>query len=149
MQFKIISLSLLALAASALGATTSHSVTVSYDNVYDNPNTPFSAVSCSDGSHGFITKGYTSLGSLTSKLRVGVYVGGAGVIGGWNSPQCGTCWKLEYKNGRSVYTIGIDHTGNGWNIPQAAMDALTDGQAAQLGHVQAVATIVDNSWCGA
>ncbi|RPD55660.1 Cerato-platanin [Lentinus tigrinus ALCF2SS1-7] len=146
MQFKALSLSLLALVASALGATTSHPVTVSYDNVYDNPNTPFSAVSCSDGSRGFITKGYNSLGSL--HLRVGVYVGGAGVIGGWNSPQCGTCWKLSYGNSGSIYVVGIDHTGDGWNIPQSGMDALTGGQASQLGRVEAVATIVDNSWCG-
>lgn len=146
MHFKTLSLSLFALAASAIGATTSHTVTVSYDNVYDDPHTPFSAVSCSDGSRGFLTKGYTSLGTL--RLRTGAYVGGAGVIGGWNSPQCGTCWKLSYNNGASIYVVGIDHSGDGWNIPQSAMDELTGGQAAQLGRVEAVAAIADNSWCG-
>jgi hypothetical protein len=45
-------------AASAFAATQQ----VSYDPVYDNKTQSLATVECSDGSHGLLTKGYTTFG---------------------------------------------------------------------------------------
>lgn len=44
-------------AAAVLAAPASNTVTVSYDETYDHAGTSLSTVSCSDGSHGLLTKG--------------------------------------------------------------------------------------------
>ena len=66
---------------------------------------------------------------------------------GWDSTNCGTCWELAY-NGTKINVLAIDHAGSGFNIAKTAMDALTHGQAGQLGVVQATSTQVDKSVCG-
>ncbi|PIL26664.1 hypothetical protein GSI_11240 [Ganoderma sinense ZZ0214-1] len=145
MQFTAVTLALLAaLLPSALGATTSSSVSVSYDQTYDNGSNSLAITACSDGSNGLLLKGFTTFNSLPSFP----YIGGAGVIPGWNSDQCGTCWQLSY-NGKSINVLAIDHAEAGtWNIALEAMNDLTNGQAEDLGRVDAIATLVDNSVCG-
>ena len=68
-------------------------------------------------------------------------------MAGWNSPSCGTCWRLEYQ-GKSVNILAVDHADSGYNIGLKAMNTLTNGQAVQLGRVDAKATQVDASACG-
>lgn len=63
------------------------------------------------------------------------------------SSQCGTCWQLTYQ-GRSINVLAIDLSTNGFNIALDAMNALTNGQAAQLGRIDATSTQVDVSNCG-
>ena len=65
----------------------------------------------------------------------------------WNSPQCGTCWQLTYNN-TSINVLAIDHVAAGFNIAEAALNSLTNGQAVQLGRVDADAVQVDVSLCG-
>ncbi|KAM5542790.1 hypothetical protein V8D89_003751 [Ganoderma adspersum] len=145
MHLTAISISLLAtlFAPTTLGAATSTTVSVSFDQAYDNADTSLATVSCSDGSHGLLTKGYTTFGSLPSFPNIG----GASVVTGWNSDQCGTCWALTY-NGKSIKVLAVDSAVYGWNIGLGAMNALTEGQAEQLGRVDAVASLVDSSQCG-
>ena len=145
MHLTAISLSLLAalFPPTTLGATTATTVSVSFDQTYDNAGTSLATVSCSDGSHGLLTKGYTTFGSLPSFPNIG----GASVVTGWNSDQCGTCWSLTY-NGKSINVLAVDSATNGWNIGLEAMNALTDWQAEQLGRVDAVASLVDSAQCG-
>ncbi|KAI1791548.1 Cerato-platanin [Ganoderma leucocontextum] len=145
MQFKAISLTLFValIAPTALGASTATTVSVSFDQAYDNADASLTTVSCSDGSHGLLTKGYTTFGSLPSFPNIG----GASVVPGWNSDQCGTCWALSY-NGKSINVLAVDSATDGWNIGLEAMNALTDGQAQQLGRVDAIATLVDSAQCG-
>lgn len=119
------------------------SVTVSYDNAYDDSGASLDTVACSDGSNGLLTKHFTTFGSLPSFPRVG----GAAAVAGWNSPNCGTCWQLTY-NGVSVNVLAIDHTDEGFNISEEAMNLLTNGQAVDLGRVTATATQVAASVCG-
>ena len=134
---------LAALLPSALGATTSSSVSVSYDQTYDDGSNSLAITACSDGSHGLLLK-FPTFNSLPSFP----YIGGAGVIPGWNSYQCGTCWQLSY-NGKSINVLAIDHAEAGtWNIALAALNDLTNGQAIDIGRVEAVATLVDSSVCG-
>ena len=62
MQFKTLALALLAAASTSLAAT----VSVSYDETYDNASASLTSVACSDGTNGLITKGFSSFGSLPS-----------------------------------------------------------------------------------
>lgn len=75
------------------------------------------------------------------------YIGGAEAIGGWNSPNCGTCWSATY-NGRTIHILAIDHTATGLNIALAAMNDLTNGHAVELGRIDAQVTQVALSECG-
>lgn len=118
-------------------------ITVSYDNGYDDGSRSLTAVACSDGPNGLLTKGYTTQSSLPSFPRIG----GAFVIAGWNSASCGTCWSLTY-NGNTINVLAIDYAGEGFNIAQEAMDLLTGGQAVALGRVDAEYVQVDASVCG-
>ncbi|KAK1704942.1 EC5 protein [Colletotrichum lupini] len=119
-------------------------VSVSYDTGYDDGSRSLTAVSCSDGANGLITKyGWQNQGQV-AKFP---YIGGADVIAGWNSPNCGTCWQLTY-NGKSINVLAIDHAGSGFNLALGAMNDLTNGQAAQLGRIDAQATQVGLDACG-
>ncbi|KAI0657231.1 immunomodulatory protein [Cubamyces menziesii] len=138
MQFKTFALAALALfVPSALG------VTVSYDQTYDSSSGSLATVACSDGSNGLLTKGYSTFGSLPHFPNIG----GAAAIAGWNSDQCGTCWQLTY-NGKSINVLAIDHAESGFNIALGAMNTLTNGQAVQLGRIDATVKQVAASQCG-
>ena len=143
MQFKAITLAALALLIpSALGATEA-TMTVSYDETYDGKGTSLANVACSDGSHGLLTKGFSTFSSLPHFPNIG----GAAAIAGWNSAQCGTCWQLTY-NGRSINVLAIDHAASGFNIALEAMNTLTGGQARSLGRINASVKQVSASTCG-
>ena len=96
----------------ALGfASLTSAITVSYDTGYDDAGRSLTAVSCSDGANGLITKyGWQTQGNIKSQ-----YYGGYQGVAGWNSAQCGTCYSLTY-NGNTIYVLAIDHTGAGFNI---------------------------------
>ncbi|KAI8942116.1 hypothetical protein NX059_000210 [Plenodomus lindquistii] len=135
MRFSIAALSLASLASA---------ISVSYDTGYDDAGRSLNALSCSNGANGLITKyGWQTQGAIAGFPRVGGYVG----VEGWNSAQCGTCYGVTY-NGKTVYILAIDHTANGFNIAKAAMDDLTNGQAAQLGRIEAQYAQVAVSNCG-
>jgi hypothetical protein len=74
-------------------------------------------------------------------------IGGAAAISGWGSPNCGSCWKLDYE-GISIKVLAIDHAGDGFNVGQRALDALTNGRAVELGHVDAAVTPLTPRDCG-
>lgn len=77
MQFSNI-LSIFTLAAAA------QAVSVSYDTGYDDGSRSLTAVSCSDGANGLITKyGWQTQG----QIRNFPYIGGVDAVGGWNSPS--------------------------------------------------------------
>jgi hypothetical protein len=124
-------------------AAAASAITVSYDRGYDDGSRSLGAVSCSDGSNGLLTKGYSTQSSLPSFPRIG----GASVIEGWNSASCNTCWVLTYKK-NNITVLAIDHVAEGFNIALAAMDELTGGQAVALGRVDAGYSQVDASACG-
>ncbi|KAI0355118.1 Cerato-platanin [Trametes cingulata] len=138
MKFAALVSALLAVPA-VLGAT----VSVSYDEVYDNASGSLSTVACSDGEHGMLTKGFTTFGSLPTFPNIG----GAPAIAGWNSEACGTCWQLTH-NGTSINVLAIDAGGKGFNIALSALNKLTNGTAVQVGRINATATQVNASACG-
>jgi hypothetical protein len=119
------------------------SVTVSYDTTYDNPNLDLLTTSCSNGPNGLVTKGYPTAGKIPNFSNVG----GAFTVAAWDSPNCGACYKLTYGT-TSIYVTAIDHAGQGFNLAEAAMNALTGNMAEQLGRVTATYEDADPSNCG-
>ncbi|KXS12394.1 hypothetical protein M427DRAFT_59548 [Gonapodya prolifera JEL478] len=66
--------------------------------------TSLSVTSCSDGTNGLITRGYT-MSSLFPAV-------GAASFATWNSPECGGCWALtNAANGVTVRLTVIDQCG--------------------------------------
>ena len=130
------------LAPLALISSLVSALTVSYDTAYDNAGQSLDTVACSNGPNGLESKGYKTLGDLKNFP----YVGGTQYVAGWNSPNCGSCWKLTYGS-RSVNVLAVDHVAEGFIVSQATLDKLTGGQAIDLGHVQASAQQVANSQC--
>ena len=118
-------------------------VDVRYDPQYDNSEISLSAVTCSNGANGLLTKKYTTFGSLPSFPNIGA----AQAVKGWNSPECGSCWQISYK-GKSVKVTVVDRAGDGFNLSLKALDTLTDGDAEESGVVRAQAKQVDKSYCG-
>ncbi|KAI0792714.1 SnodProt1 [Abortiporus biennis] len=117
--------------------------TISWDPIYDQSSQSFATVACSDGSNGFLTKGFPTFGSVPNFPRIG----GAAAIEGWNSEACGSCWNLSFQ-GRTITVLAVDHAEDGFNISEEAMDELTDGQAVQFGSIDATVQPVDKSACG-
>lgn len=140
---------------------------IRYDTVYDNSSTSLSTVACSDGTNGLLTKGYNTFGSLPDFP----YIGAAAAVEGYDSANCGSCWKLTYTpsgngtataagNGTtstygdddsvsySVVLLAVDHADEGFNVAQEALDELTGGMAEELGTVQAIVQQVDAGECG-
>jgi uncharacterized protein YqjF (DUF2071 family) len=64
--------------------TVASAATVSYDTGYDNGSRSLTAVSCSDGANGLITR----YGWQTQKqVKKFPYIGGVQAVAGWNSPS--------------------------------------------------------------
>ncbi|KZV99846.1 SnodProt1 [Exidia glandulosa HHB12029] len=126
----------------SLAATTASKGTVSYDTTYDNSKLSTLNTACSDGSHGLYTKGFKTIGAL----KTFPYVGGAPAITGWNSAQCGSCYKVTYKNTTVTFTA-IDKA-NTLNMGLNAMNKLTGGQAKKLGNANIIYQKVSSKECG-
>lgn len=113
-----------------------------WDSGYDLADRSMADVSCSDGKYGLLPK-YKTQGKLPNFPNIG----GAAAISGWGSPNCGSCWRLDYE-GHSVKILAIDHAGEGFVIGLTAMNALTNGRAQELGHVNAKVSPLTPKDCG-
>ncbi|KAI0823877.1 Cerato-platanin [Trametes gibbosa] len=138
MKFASLAAALLAIPA-ALGET----VSVSFDQVYDNGANSLDIVACSDGSNGLINKGFTTFASLPHFPNIG----GAPAVTQFNSDACGTCWQLTF-NGTSINVLAIDVGSKGFNIALGAFNTLTHDNGVFLGRINADATQVSASACG-
>ncbi|KAI0329941.1 Cerato-platanin-domain-containing protein [Cubamyces sp. BRFM 1775] len=114
---------------------------VTWDSTYDNPEGDMNTVACSNGDNG-LNPPYAQFGDLPNFP----YIGGSSFVEAWNSPNCGSCWKLTYK-GTSIYVTLVDSYYQGFNIAKEAMDVLTDNNSDD-GPVQIVATQAPKSYCG-
>jgi len=144
MKFTALFPALALLASSALAQTT---VSVSYDQTYDDASQSLLTVSCSNGPEG-LDPPYSTFGDLPDFP----YIGGAAAISGWGSSECGSCWQLQYTTPTgteyTVNVLAIDHTDDGFNIGLTAFNALVGGDGTFVGRVDASATQVDKSVCG-
>ncbi|KAL0580385.1 hypothetical protein V5O48_001630 [Marasmius crinis-equi] len=119
-------------------------VQLQYDAAYDNSGQSMNTVACSDGSNGLASR-YSTFGSVPSRVAA------ADVIGGWNSPNCGACFRLSYTSGgttRSINVVAVDVAGSGFNVGKNAMDELTNGQAVALGKIDVQSERLSSSDCG-
>lgn len=131
------------LAAVALPVVLAVKGTFSYDKTYDKRTLSTLRLACSDGSRGLYTKGIKTI----EKLKTYPFVGGAPSISGWNSPNCGSCYKMTY-NGQIFTYTAIDKSEKFFNMPFNAMNRLTHGQAAQKGVVNVTYAEVSPAQCG-
>lgn len=128
-------------------AAASQTISVSYDERYDQGTSSLTTVSCSDGTNGLITQGYSNFGSLPNFPLIG----GAPTVEAWNSPNCGKCYQLHYQNDKidkTINVLAVDTAIGAFNLGLQAMNQLTGGNAQQLGRVDATYTEVEASECG-
>ncbi|KAI9437789.1 Cerato-platanin [Lactarius psammicola] len=116
---------------------------VRYNRFYDNPDMSLNNVACSNGANGLVTRGYPTFGSLPTFP----HIGGVYAVKGWNSPQCGSCWRLTYK-GKSIHVTAVDTISDGFALSLKSMNILTNGKAQELDLINAHATPVDAWHCG-
>ena len=134
-------------AQSDSNAAASQTVSISYDKRFDVGTSSLKTVSCSDGTNGLITQGYSTFNSLPGFPLIG----GAPTVNSWNSPNCGKCYQLHYKNGnvdKTINMLAVDSAPGGFNLGLEAMNRLTKGNAEQLGRIQGTYTEVDKTQCG-
>ncbi|KAH0611667.1 uncharacterized protein H6S33_010932 [Morchella sextelata] len=127
MQFPALILLLLALTTSS--SLAQQRTAASYDMKYDNPNLPTDVTACSDGVNG-LSRDYPTLGSFPSFP----FICGSPTIGGWNSSNCGKCYRLSYK-GRTIIVKAVDMAVGRFVCSKGALDELTGGMAIALGIV--------------
>lgn len=114
---------------------------------FDVGTSSLKTVSCSDGTNGLITQGYSTFNSLPGFPLIG----GAPTVNSWNSPNCGKCYQLHYKNGNvdeTINMLAVDSAPGGFNLGLEAMNRLTKGNAEQLGRIHGTYTEVDKTQCG-
>lgn len=124
---------------------------VSYDTIYDHGHSSLENVACSTGEYGLLTEGYTTFDSLPTFP----YIGSSPQIMSWNSPYCGTCWRVTYTDSQGVSTsLNItvidtgDHDHDGFRISLEGMNHLTQGHAKNLGKAPITAARIPKSSCG-
>ncbi|TCD59978.1 hypothetical protein EIP91_010946 [Steccherinum ochraceum] len=151
-------------ALSAVSGAFAWTATATYSTAYDVGNESLVGVACSNGDNGLMGKGLSSLSSplsptnrLTLPFYTGYttfdslpafpYIGGAHVIEGWNSKNCGACFQLGYKNKTIIFQAVDSSPGNGFNLAKRAMNDLTNGEGVTAGSVQITYEQVDDKLC--
>ncbi|KAK0210150.1 immunomodulatory protein [Desarmillaria ectypa] len=133
--------------ALALIPTCAMAATAGYDNGYGVGTNSLRHVACSDGSHGLLTKGYTTYSSLPSFP----YIASSSAVETYNSANCGTCWNLTYTGlgePRNITVLAVDHADSGFYTSLDAFNNLTDGHAVEYGIVDVTAVQVNVTYCG-
>ncbi|KAF8259561.1 Cerato-platanin [Lactarius quietus] len=142
MKFTSTIIALAALFSVAAAATTEP---LRDNSFYDNGQQSLNNVACSNGANGLVTKGFTDFASLPTFPNVG----GVFAVGAWNSPDCGSCWEVTYPGtGVTIYVTAIDTVYSGFDVSQASMNTLTNGEANQFSSINVEATQVPASYCG-
>ncbi|KAL0070427.1 hypothetical protein AAF712_002258 [Marasmius tenuissimus] len=141
MKFSSVVVSAILTLVPAIGA-----VQLQYDPAYDNAGQSMNTVACSDGQNGLASR-FPNFGSVPGFPHIGA----VDVVEGWNSLNCGACFRVTYTNQgttRSINVVAIDHAGTGFNVAQRAMDELTGGQAVALGRIDVQSQRLAPSECG-
>lgn len=115
---------------------------VTYDPSFDDPVGSMDEVACSDGHYGLAARF-----AMFRDVPTFPYIGGAFDIA-WNSPNCGSCWKLTNTANNATITITtIDTASHGFNIAESAFEDLNGGEVGE-GVLQAEAHRVPIEVCG-
>jgi len=110
--------------------------------------TPLTSLACSDGANGLITRFKQS---TLAKWYPNV---GAASFAGWNSPNCGGCYKLQNAaNGKSVSITVVDKCAAAggydahFDISPVAFATLGGSAGQAAGHVVVSYTKVSSNPC--
>jgi len=115
---------------------------LTYDPSFDNQDGSMDRVACSDGPHGLAARF-----AMFRDIPTFPYIGGAFDIV-WNSPNCGSCWKItNTANNASITVTTIDTAGHGFNIAESAFEDLNGGEVGD-GVLQVEAHKVPIQVCG-
>lgn len=110
------------------------------------PSTPLSSVACSDGANGIIAWGYKDLSAMFPYVSAWQDVA-------WNSPKCGTCFKITYKT-TVIHVTVVDQCGKSdrtgtshFDLSKEAFVALFGQQGLQKGTMQGNFELAQPSQC--
>ncbi|KAF8266796.1 Cerato-platanin [Lactarius quietus] len=123
------------------------------NSFYDNGQQSLNNVACSNGQNGLLSapNGRVASGHFTDFASLPTFpnIGGVFAVGGWNSSECGSCWQVTYPStGVTIYVTAIDSVFSGFDVSQAAMNTLTNGQGNQFSVIDVESTQVTKSFCG-
>lgn len=128
-------LSMVALASATPGVVT-------WDGVYDQTTTSVYTFSCEQYLH---SRGWSQLDMVPTFPDVGA----ARAVEGWNSKNCGKCYKLSYTpKGQAqrwiiITAISTAQGNHDFVISRSGLDYLTYGKADALGYITADYSLVD------
>ncbi|EPS35891.1 hypothetical protein H072_10655 [Dactylellina haptotyla CBS 200.50] len=135
--------------ATALFVAVASATELKYDTNFDySTNLPLTSFACSDGANGLITKtGAQNAQQLKAKLKPNTYIV-AGGIQGWNSPNCGQCWRARAPNGVTAQFVLIDKATPPYIVGGTEMfKLLSPSKTLQEGHVTVYVTELSRDAC--
>ncbi|KAJ2923991.1 hypothetical protein H1R20_g13106, partial [Candolleomyces eurysporus] len=104
-MYKLIALAIVALITVLAGFSSATQIV--YDDSLCAATRSLYTVSCSTGTNGLVTRGYSTLSSLPSFPTVGGFPGV-----GYNSTNCGGCYEVRYlPNGRAFNFTAVNDGG--------------------------------------
>lgn len=89
------------------------------------PSTPLTSVACSDGANGIIKWGYKDLSPMYPYVT-------AWQEAAWNSPKCGDCIQITYRD-KVVHVTVIDQCGHSDRAGTSHFDLAKDAFVALFG----------------
>lgn len=114
---------------------------VTYNQFYDNGGQSLSALACSQWA---AKNNYKTLSDVPNFP----YVGGAYVVSGTSTGNCGDCYSIfDEQTGNLIDVTVVDAATTGFVISLEALNNVTDGNAIFLGSIQANVGQVPNGQC--
>ncbi|RGP70217.1 eliciting plant response [Fusarium sporotrichioides] len=118
---------------------------VTYNRTYDEGSTPISQLACYKDGIGMVPDYINPEGKRIYSFSPRIM--GVDKIIGPDSTSCGSCIMLEYKD-RARAFLAVTGAESGIELSLEGMNALTDGKAKALGHIDVTATRVALLNCG-
>jgi hypothetical protein len=89
------------------------------------PSTSLSGVTCSDGANGILNWGYKDVSAMFPYFTAWQDVA-------WNSPKCGTCFKITHQT-NTIYVTAVDQCGKSDKVGTSHFDLSKEAFVALFG----------------
>lgn len=89
------------------------------------PSTSLSGVTCSDGANGILNWGYKDVSAMFPYVTAWQDVA-------WNSPKCGTCFKITHQT-NTIYVTVVDQCGKSDKVGTSHFDLSKEAFVALFG----------------
>lgn len=114
---------------------------VTWNNIYDNGGQSLSSLACSQWAS---KNNFKTLSDVPGFP----FVGGADVVNGTNTAQCGDCYTInDLQTGEAVSVTVVDAAGAGFVVSLEALNNVTNGEAMELGSIAADVQQAPNGKC--